>query len=85
MYDVLCMEVAHQQSWITRMTTSVIAGPATCTSSLLKARFVGPMLRRQSVDKVPLASDENRKLGMLKTQWRLSGAGTLMRPSRLTY
>lgn len=67
------------------MTTSVMAGPATCTISLLKARFVGPLLRRQSVDRVPLASEENTKLVMLKTQRRLSGAGTLMRPSRLVY
>lgn len=67
------------------MTTSVMAGPITCTISLLKARFVGPLLRRQSIDRVPLASEENTKLVMLKTQWRLSGAGTLMRPSRLVY
>lgn len=71
MNAVLCIEVAYQQSWITRTTTSVMAGPTTCTSSLLKARFVGPVLRRQSVDKVPLASEENTKLGMLKTHWRL--------------
>jgi len=45
-----------------------MGGTASCSSSLLKARLVGPRLKRQSVDRLPLVREEKAKLQMLKTQ-----------------
>ncbi len=45
-----------------------MGGTARRSRSLLKARLVGPRLKRQSVDRLPLVREEKAKLVMLKTQ-----------------
>ena len=77
--------VTHQRSCNTVTNSRPIGGTIRRSTSLLKARLVGPGVSRQSVDKAPLVTVAKAKLVVLKTQRRLVGVGMLICPSRVMY
>ncbi len=62
-----------------------MGGTAKCSRSLLKATFIDPTLRRQSVERLPLVIEEKAKLTMVKSQCTMGGPGMLAWPSSVVY